>query len=116
MDCAFKVNPHVLIPRPETELLIETAIRYQPFAICDVGTGSGIIAITLATKLNDAEIFATDISEEALKVSKENAQRHGVADRIKFIHGDLLERRWQSEYDLRQLAIYSQRKNLKRLR
>lgn len=87
----FKVNQHVLIPRPETELLIETAIRYQPFAICDVGTGSGIIAITLATKLNDAEIFATDISEEALRVAKENAQRHGVADRIKFIHGDLLE-------------------------
>jgi len=87
----FKVNQHVLIPRPETELLVETAIRYQPSAICDVGTGSGIIAITLTTKLNDAEIFATDISEEALKVAKENAQRYGVADRIKFIHGDLLE-------------------------
>lgn len=87
----FKVNQHVLIPRPETELLVETAIRYQPSAICDVGTGSGIIAVTLAKKLSDPEIFATDISGEALKVAKENAQRHGVADRIKFIRGDLLE-------------------------
>ncbi|MBI5350128.1 MAG: peptide chain release factor N(5)-glutamine methyltransferase [Chloroflexi bacterium] len=98
---AFKVNPHVLIPRPETELLIEEAIEKSQllksqlpitnYSIADVGTGSGIIAITLAKKLGNVEIFATDISGEASKVAKENAQRHGVADRIKFIRGDLLE-------------------------
>jgi release factor glutamine methyltransferase len=102
----FKVNPHVLIPRPETELLVETAIskqwivnseqtlptaHYPLTTIVDVGTGSGIIAITLAKKLSSAKIFATDISAEALEVAKENAQRHNAADRITFVHGDLLE-------------------------
>ncbi len=98
---SFKVNPHVLIPRPETELLVEEAIKKSQlpksqlpitnYSIADVGTGSGIIAITLAKKLSGAEIFATDVSEEALKVAKENAQRHNVSDRITFVHGDLLE-------------------------
>jgi len=90
----FKVNPHVLIPRPETELLVETVISGRlrmSSKIVDVGTGSGIIAIALAKKLGSAEIFATDISAEALKVAKENAQRHNVADRITFVHGNLLE-------------------------
>lgn len=104
----FKVTPDVLIPRPETELLVEEAIviseqwavngeREQgagdgsPFTVVDVGTGSGIIAVTLAVKLPKAEILATDVSAAALAVAKDNAKRHGVADRLKFIQCDFLE-------------------------
>lgn len=93
----FRVTPEVLIPRPETELLIETALRKIPspnaqaLKIVDAGTGSGIIGVTLAVKLPQAEIWATDISSAALEVAKSNAMTHNVADRIRFIHGDLLE-------------------------
>lgn len=92
----FIVTPDVLIPRPETELLVERAlhsISNSPNAkrlVLDVGTGSGIIAVTLATKLPHAQITAVDISPAALAVARANAQRHGVADRITFIESDLL--------------------------
>jgi release factor glutamine methyltransferase len=91
----FQVNESVLIPRPETETLVETVIvllkdRPQPKVI-DLGTGSGAIAISLARNLKDSFVFATDISPDALKVAKENARTNGVEGRIHFLCGDLLE-------------------------
>jgi release factor glutamine methyltransferase len=92
----FAVTPDVLIPRPETELLIETAlahVRRQPqagFHFLDVGTGSGIIPISLATHVPHAWLWATDISPAALSVARANAERNGVAQRIEFTEADLI--------------------------
>jgi release factor glutamine methyltransferase len=91
----FTVTPFVLIPRPETEVLIETVVelvknRTELYGV-DVGTGSGIIAIALAKLLPGSTWFASDISEEALQVAKENASNLGVASQIEFVAGDLLE-------------------------
>ncbi len=100
----FRVDPRVLIPRPETEVIVETALwllsqsstRFgldlplaMQSAILDVGTGSGCIAIALAKELPQAEIWATDISPNALAVASENARSHGVTERIQFLQGDL---------------------------
>jgi release factor glutamine methyltransferase len=91
----FSVNPDVLIPRPETELLVERVItlaRHSPHQIiADIGTGSGCIAVSLAVNIPDAQFIATDISSSALEVARANAQRHRVADRIKFLQGDMLK-------------------------
>lgn len=97
----FQVNRDVLIPRPETEHLVEKAIALGQKLrltgtipdprIVDVGTGSGAIAIALAHALPFAEITATDISAAALAVAKANAERNGVARRVRFLEGDLLE-------------------------
>jgi release factor glutamine methyltransferase len=93
----FEVNPAVLIPRPETEHVIEVALdrlggrKDLPLSIADVGTGSGCIAVALAHELSRAAIFATDISPAALEIARRNAARHGVADRIHFMEGDLLQ-------------------------
>jgi release factor glutamine methyltransferase len=91
----FHVNRDVLIPRPETEHLVETvmalAAEFVRPKIVDVGTGSGAIAVALAHALPFAEITATDISADALAVAKANAARNGVADRVRFFKGDLLE-------------------------
>ncbi|MCS7160790.1 MAG: peptide chain release factor N(5)-glutamine methyltransferase, partial [Gemmatales bacterium] len=89
----FEVSPAVLIPRPSTETLIVEAInrlrgKVQP-QILDLGTGSGNIAITLAKYLSSARVTAVDLSAEALAVARRNAERHGVADRITYLHGDL---------------------------
>ena len=89
----FAVNPHVLIPRPETEHLVEKAIElaqqiHSPI-IADIGTGSGAIAVSLAGNLPNARIYATDISPEALETARSNAARHKVASRITFLLGDL---------------------------
>jgi release factor glutamine methyltransferase len=88
----FIVNRLVLIPRPETEHLIEAAlaIRPQPRDILDIGTGSGILAITLALELPDAAITATDISPQALTVAQKNAQALGATGHIRFAVSDLL--------------------------
>jgi release factor glutamine methyltransferase len=91
----FDVTPDVLIPRPETELLVEKAIVWLQESkvrrtIADVGTGSGAIAISLAINFPDAEILATDISSKALQVAKRNAEKHNVANRIEFVECDLL--------------------------
>ncbi len=90
----FHVTPAVLIPRPETELLVQEALRVVDFAketmLVDVGTGSGCVAVTLATILSNARIIAVDRSPEALVVAKSNAERHGVVDRIEWMEGDLL--------------------------
>ena len=91
----FIVTPAVLIPRPETELVAQTAIRWavehRAAAAVDVGAGSGCIAVTLALHLPDTRVEATEISREALEVARRNAERHGVAERIGFHHGSLLE-------------------------
>ncbi len=91
----FLVTPAVLIPRPETELLVEVSLELlknieRPL-IVDVGTGSGCIALSLAAERPDAVIHATDISDPALDVARENAQRLGLEGRVTFHHGDLLE-------------------------
>jgi release factor glutamine methyltransferase len=90
----FIVTPDVLIPRPETETLVEHALRCIPeddaCRVLDVGTGSGAIAVTIAAERPRAIVTATDISEAALKVASNNAERLDVADRIRFERADLL--------------------------
>jgi release factor glutamine methyltransferase len=91
---SFAVDQRVLVPRPETELLVELALQWcqqQPrsaLRIADIGTGSGAIAVTLAVHLPHVHIFATDLSKDALVVAQSNAMRHGVQDQITFLHGD----------------------------
>lgn len=91
---SFTVNRAVLIPRPETEHLVEKVIELarglERQRIADVGTGSGAIAVALASRLPDARIHATDQSAAALKVARANAARNGVAERVRFHEGDLL--------------------------
>jgi release factor glutamine methyltransferase len=88
----FEVTPAVLIPRPETELLVETALELlggtRAPLVCDVGTGSGCIAVSLVYERADARAVALDISEDALAVAARNAARHGVARRIEFFVSD----------------------------
>ncbi|MEA1951651.1 MAG: peptide chain release factor N(5)-glutamine methyltransferase, partial [Planctomycetota bacterium] len=99
---SFRVTPDVLIPRPETEFLVITLLDLAaerkkvsngaaPMRICDVGTGSGIIAVAAAVHLPDVEFTAIDVCPKALRVARENAREHGVDDRIEFIQSDLLE-------------------------
>jgi len=91
---SFRVNRDVLIPRPETEHLLEKAIElargFERQYIVDVGTGSGAIAVALASNLPAARIHATESSAPALRVARANAARNGVADRVAFHEGDLL--------------------------
>ena len=92
MSLDFYVDSRVLIPRPETEMLVETVLKHEnPCCLIDIGTGSGVIAVSLAVNRPDWEIFATDISGEALEVAKQNADSHNVADRLTFLQGDLFE-------------------------
>lgn len=102
----FEVTPAVLIPRPETEHVMEVALARlgergikihmdtgaprEKLRVADVGTGSGCLAVALAWEMPHAEVFATDISAPALEVARRNAARHGVADRIHFVQCDLL--------------------------
>lgn len=85
----FFVTPDVLIPRPETEMLVERALAWDPQTVVDVGTGSGCVAVALAVRSPRARIYATDLSRAALSVAVMNARRHGVADRIHFLQADL---------------------------
>ena len=90
---SFDVDPAVLVPRPDTETLVLEAIkRLKPLAapaVLDVGTGSGCIAVSLAHQKKDARVTATDVSPDALAVARRNATKHGVADRMAFLQGDL---------------------------
>ncbi len=100
----FYVDKRVLIPRPETELMVELALNHatsnqQPATILDVGTGSGCIAITMALERPDCEVIGLDISKDALEVAKKNAKRLGC-ENVKFIESDLL------------LSLRAQRSNL----
>ena len=91
----FLVTPAVLVPRPETEFIVEEAIPLvHGIAIprvADIGTGSGILAVTLAAELPAAEVVATDLSGDALNVARQNAERLGVADRVTFIKTSYLD-------------------------
>lgn len=91
---SFVADPRVLIPRPETEVLVQEAVRWgavRPGArICDLGTGAGAVAVCVAMELPLARVIAVDSSAEALAVARENALRHDVAERITFLEGDLL--------------------------
>jgi release factor glutamine methyltransferase len=91
----FEVTPDVLIPRPETEIIVETALQLFPdtrtaLQIADVGTGSGCLAVTLAKERPAARVVATDISVAGFLVAGNNASRHGVDSRVVFAIGDLL--------------------------
>jgi release factor glutamine methyltransferase len=94
MDLEFVVTPDVLIPRRDTETLVRIAaellVDKGPVHIADIGTGSGAIAIALASLLPQATLIAVDLSEGALPVAQANATRNGVADRIQFRRGDLV--------------------------
>jgi release factor glutamine methyltransferase len=103
----FEVTPAVLIPRPETEHVLEVALARlgergikihmdtgaprEKLCVADVGTGSGCLAVALAYELPHADVYATDISAPALEVARRNAARHGVADRVHFLQCDLLD-------------------------
>jgi release factor glutamine methyltransferase len=97
MSLDFFVDERVLIPRPETEILVETVLNNahdkqysnRKITIVDIGTGSGNIAVSLAKNLSNVEIYASDISQEALEIAKENVQRHKVTDKVQLLHGDL---------------------------
>lgn len=90
---SFRVGPGVLVPRPETEIIVEEGIAFLKEtggrAVADIGTGSGCIAISVAVGCPGAVIYAVDSSDTALKTAKENAGSHGVAGRIKFLKGEL---------------------------
>ncbi len=91
----FEVTPDVLIPRPETELLVEKAIAFlqkdsSKTNAADIGTGSGAIAVSIAVNVPNANILATDISSKAVRVAKRNAEKHGVSERVEFAECNLL--------------------------
>lgn len=89
----FEVAPSTLVPRPETEILVEGVLEalagVERPSILDAGTGSGCIAIAIASERPDARVTAIDVSEEALAVARRNALRHGVAERVTFVRADL---------------------------
>jgi len=99
MSLDFVVDEGVLIPRPETEILVEAVIkktdnklyRDRKIAIIDIGTGSGNIAVSLAKNISNVKIYASDISREALTVANENVLRHDVTDKIHLLHGNVFE-------------------------
>lgn len=104
----FKVNFHTLIPRPETEELVELVINNvklyaseKPITILDIGTGTGCIAISLAKHIANAKVYAVDLSDDALKVAKENAVLNAV--NVEFLKADILN--WQSESRLQELKF-----------
>src|SRR5215203_736146 len=97
----FRVTPEVLIPRPETELLVEAALEVNMLDgafICDVGTGSGCIAITLLCEIPSARAVAIDKSPAALEIAKLNAEKQGVSDRTVFVVSDCFEALDTNEY------------------
>jgi release factor glutamine methyltransferase len=92
----FRLTPVVLIPRPETELLVELALElirsaHRPNTVVDVGTGSGCVAVTLVAEVPELQVIATDISDQALEVAGDNARRHGVRSQLSFLQADLVE-------------------------
>ena len=92
----FEVTPDVLIPRPETELLVERALhelksRHGGARVVDIGTGSGCVAVTLAAETDAGRVFASDLSRRALVVAMANAKRNGVGGRVRLVQADLLE-------------------------
>lgn len=103
MGIRFEVNPAVLIPRPDTEVLVESVLNYcktlssKNISVCDIGTGSGCIAISLAKMIPDSLVTAIDKSAEALEVAERNGLSAGVSERVKFVHTDLLKEKYEDE-------------------
>ncbi len=101
---AFHVNRDVLIPRPETELLVDRALwvtkDFQCPSVVDVGTGSGCVAVTIALENPTSTVIATDISEPAINVAKENACLHGVENRMLFVLGDVMAQFTDNTFDI----------------
>jgi release factor glutamine methyltransferase len=94
----LEIDRRVLIPRPETELLVELALELQPRTVLDVGTGSGAIALAVADELPECEVAATDTSTAAMKVARANAERLGLSERVvRFVEGSVPE---GEEFDL----------------
>ncbi len=99
----FQVNPAVLIPRPDTECLVQhflDSVRSSPVnapRILDMGTGSGILAVVAALEIPEAHLVAMDSSMDALQVAMDNAKNHKVKDRIYFVHGDFSKKFWEGE-------------------
>jgi len=107
MSLDLKVTKDVLIPRPETEKLVETALELiksvgkEKVCVLDIGTGSGAISVSLAHYAKNAFLTATDISKEAIEIAKENAVKYGVSDRIEFIHDNLFDSKYEGhKFDL----------------
>ena len=86
----FEVTPETLIPRPETETLVDLALAHRPATVVDVGTGCGCIAVALAAHLPNATVYAIEIAPPALAVARRNVERHGVAARVHLVAGDVL--------------------------
>lgn len=95
LDLELEVTPEVLIPRPETELVVERALetagRRRPALVADIGTGSGAIAIALARRLHDADVLAVDVSDSALRVAARNLARYDLSPRVRLLQGSLLQ-------------------------
>lgn len=127
----FTITPDVLIPRPETELLVEQALEWRrrrnpgPLRIADIGTGSGCIAISLACQLPGNQVVASDLSEAALRVAQQNVYQHGVAAQVALVQADLLAPFQHGCFDLvcanlpyiptnmlRQMEVYSREPTL----
>ncbi len=96
-EIELAVDRRVLVPRPETELLVEVALERAPGSVLDVGTGSGAIALAVADELPGCAVTATDTSPGALEVARANAERLGLADRVRFLPGSLPD---EGEFDL----------------
>jgi release factor glutamine methyltransferase len=100
----FEVGPAVLVPRPETELVVVEALAVAKAMaaprVLDVGTGSGCIAVAVAKRHKAAQLTAIDLSEEALAVARRNAERHAVGERIRFLHGDLFAPLGEEQFEL----------------
>ena len=104
----FSVNNKTLVPRPETELLIEEILKLNPKnnIIADIGTGSGNIIISLAKNIHNKNIyFGIDISKEALKIARKNAKKHGLYKKINFLHGNLLSPFLKTKLKIQKLTI-----------
>ena len=102
----FKITPDVLIPRPETEILIESLFslhhknaKNQPILLLDIGTGSGVIAIVVALEISNCQIVATDFSEKALAIARINAGTHGVSKQVNFVRSDMFAEIAKESYD-----------------
>jgi release factor glutamine methyltransferase len=104
MKMDFFVNENVLIPRPDTEILVEEVIKIASVIkepkILDLCTGSGAIAISIAKNIKDAKIYAIDISDKALEVAKKNAEKLEVADRIEFVRSNLFNKIEKMKFDI----------------
>ena len=99
----FIVDENVLTPRPETEVLIETALNHISSVsknILDLGTGSGALAIVMAKEIKECTVTAMEIDNKALKIAKKNATNHGMRDKIKFLCKDLREADWEGPYSM----------------